>query len=250
MIGTMIKNGARWLPRYWEMIKKLTYPKEKLRIVFIYGESFDNTLDILKDMKREKLIEIDVYAEVRSNALRVGGDNMAAEVYNDFKLNMKDDEDYFMLLDCDVVECPNDLIEKLIEVNADIVAPYPWSEGHRHFYDNWIFRIDNKRFSPISPPGTKLKYPIYVDSVGTCFLVKREAWINAPIGNPYPNLVFCNAARNMGYNVVACPYLEIYHVDVEKLGLMHNPMPQEYGGYPSSPEFLNESFIVKRFENE
>lgn len=246
MIGTMVKNSGKWLNQFFANLKELTF--KDFRLVVIFGNSSDNSLDILKQEKNN--FNMDVYKENTDVNLRLGGAQMAASIYNEWKGLMKDDEDYFMLLDSDVISTPPNLIEQLIAVDADIVAPYTWSENHRHFYDSWIFRLDNLRFSPESPPGSGLDYPIYVDSVGTCFLAKRETYITVPIQNPYPNLTFCNNARTFGYDVVACPYIEICHIDLEKLDppIMHPPMNPELGLYPRSNEFIDSNYPVVKYE--
>jgi len=240
MIGTMVKNSGQWLEKYFGNILNWTYPKEKLRFVFVYGKSTDNSLEILK--KYKNIINMEVYLEPNDSALRIGGAQMAASIYNDWKELLE--EDYFLLLDSDVIFTPNNLIEELMKVKADIIAPYPYCYGKEYFYDSWIFRIDNKRFSPHDPPGKGLNIPIKVDSVGTCFLTHKECFLRVPITNPYPNLSFCNNARKMGYTVVACPYIKIYHEDVLELGHVHNPLPPEYGGYPA-PGWVDSKYPVE-----
>jgi len=249
MIGTMVKNSAMFLPSYFNLLRSLTYPKNNIRIVFIYGNSSDRTLEIIKEEEAKGDLDICIYSEQNDQNLRVGGAQLAASAYNDFQNAMKEDEDYFLLLDSDIKGAPSNLIEELIAVNADIVAPYPWSEEHRHFYDNWIFRINNIRFSPTHPPGEGLKYPIIVDSVGTCFLAKSHVFKGVQIVNPYPNLQFCNKAREMNYMVIACPYLEIIHIDIEKLDppIIHNPLPQEYGFYPKNGFLDSSNYQPRRF---
>jgi len=243
MIGTMIKNTGKWLPEYFKVIKNFSYPKEKLRIVFIYGKSTDNTFEVLKEEKEKNDLNIEVYSEPRDEAIRLGGAQASAAIYKDFQ-NLFN-EDYFMLFDSDIIGAPVDLIEQLMKVQADIVAPYPWSENHRHFYDTWIFRINNVRFSPFEPPVRD--YPIEVDSVGTCFLSKGLTFKSTNIENPYPNLTFCNNAKGKGYSVVALPYIEIFHVDLEKYGIFHNPLPPQSGGYPASGWITNE-YPVKEWK--
>jgi len=240
MVGTMVKNAGKWLEKYFKNVLSFTYPKDKLRFVFIYGRSSDDTFEILKKYKDS--INMEVYLEPNDQNLRIGGAQLAASIYNDWKELLE--EDYFMLLDSDVIITPNNLIEQLMEVKADIVAPYPYCYGENYFYDSWIFRIDNVRFSPKDPPGKNLKVPIKVDSVGTCFLTTKECFLRVPITNPYPNLTFCNNARKMGYTVVACPYIKIYHENVLKLGYVHNPLPPQYGGYPN-PGWIDSSYPVE-----
>lgn len=249
MVGTMVKDGDRWLEDNWKALNSIDYPKKKLRLVVEFGKSNDNSLELLKRFAKENKIKVDVYAEPRDKDLKLGGAQAAASIYNEWKRLMKDDEDYFLLFDSDVIDVPKNLIKELLKVDADIVAPYPWCEDG-HFYDNWIFRINNIRFSPKDPPGMGKLYPIEVDSVGTVFLAKREPFLTVPIINPYPNLTFCINARRFGYQVVALPYLEVTHKDIAKLGLIHNPLPQNLGGYPSSNEFLTSTFPVKEYKKK
>lgn len=246
MIGMMLKNSARFLPTVLNEIVKLDYPKDKLRLVGIYGKSIDNTLEIMKDFKKKNIIKTEVYQEQPDQFLRMLKQYGAATVWNDMKRSMNDNEDYFLLIDSDLVKLPTNLIKELLKVDADIVAPYPWVEN-KHFFDSWGFRINNIRFSPKDPPGKGLKYPIEVDNVGTCFLANRETWISVPVNNPHPYLTFHSNARKYGYQIAALPYLEVFHADLEKLGIYHLPPDPKYGGYPSTMDFLDSSYPVKKY---
>jgi len=230
MIGLMTKNAERFLPTALNELKKIDYPRDRMRLVVIYGKSHDKTLNILKEFKKDCPFKMEIYEESFDPLLRQYGANMCASIWKDWQELI--DEDYFLLFDSDIIKVPTNLINELIKVNADIVAPYIWSENHRHFYDSFMFRLNNIRFHPQDPPGLGLNYPILVDSVGTCFLVKEETFVNTKVTNPYPHITFCLSARNMGKTVVACPYLEIFHVDLEKLGILHNPLDPRLGGHP------------------
>ena len=245
MICIPVKNTGRWLPKSIKQLESLTYPHDKIRIVYSYSNSFDNTLDVISEFAKNGTFKVEVYREPFEEQIMMYGIQVGASIYKDFQRLLK--EDYFMLFDSDIVSIPNDLIEQLLEIDTDVVAPYPWSEGHRHFYDNFIFRINNIRFHPQKPPGLGLAIPVYVDSVGTCFIAKREVFVNTQIDNPYPNLTFCNNARGLGYSVVAVPYIEVIHADLEKLGILHNPLPQNAGNYPSLG-WLDSSFPLKPFK--
>jgi len=247
MIGIPVKNSARFLKQMWKTLTNIDYPKNKIRVVFEYGESRDNTMELLKSFKKQNIFRVEVYEEPFDVLLRGMGPHMAACLMNDFKDLLE--EDYFLLFDSDILEVPKNLLKELLKVDADIVAPYTWSEKHRHFYDNFMFRINNTRFSPEDPPGTGLKYPIEVDSVGTCFLVRHEVFKDVEIKNPYPHLLFCGNAKNLGYNIVACPYLEIIHVDWEKLGVFHKTLDPRYGGLPN-PGFITSKYKVKIYRRE
>jgi hypothetical protein len=230
MIGTMVKNSALFLPDYFNIIRSLSYPKDKLRIVFIYGHSPDNTLNLIKDFSKEGIVEVECYEEPRDKMLKLGGAQLAASIYKEWQMLLE--EDYFLLLDSDLIKVPEDLLERLIALNEDIVAPYPWCEGYTHFYDSFIWRKDNRRFHPIAPYGMGHDVPIEVDSVGTCFLAKKKVFKEVEINNPYPNLSFSFNARRYGYRVIGCPHIHVLHKDVAKLGLLHYPLSPSFGGYP------------------
>lgn len=233
MLGSMMKNAERWLPYYFKNIESLSYPKDKIEFVIMMGKCNDNTLPMIKDWKQKTGYNIKVYEDISTDAwLRVGGIYAAGSVWASFQEACKNSKcEYFMLFDVDLASVPSNLIEKLMDVDADVVAPYVWSENHRHFFDNYVFRIDNMRFHPQNPPGYGLSVPIYVDSVGTVFLVKRDCWINVQLGNPEPYFVFAKNARRMGYTIVACPFIEVIHIDLELLGIFHSQPPQEWSNW-------------------
>jgi GT2 family glycosyltransferase len=248
-IGIPVKNANTWIDRWWTEFKNITYPKDAIRIVFLYGNSNDGTLDKLKSMKSEHIFNIEIYKEPVDNGIRIGGIQLGSAIYKDFQQLMKD-EDYFMLMDCDLIKFPPNLIEQLIEVDADIVAPYPYSEGKRHFYDTWIFRVNNVRFHPFDVPAVNSKNPVIVDSVGTCFLAKKAVFVSTEIVNPYPNLTFCLNAKANGAIIVACPFIEVYHIDLEKMGIFHNPLPQEAGLYPAQGWITSKNKLDEYIKNK
>lgn len=226
MVGTPVKNCEETLPLYLDILENLTYPRDLIRVVFIYGDSTDRTFEILDKFRRRRLFKVEIYAERRDADLRNVGMHGGASIYRDFKKLFN--EDYFMLFDADVIKAPEDLIEALMDVNADITAPYVYDE-QGNFYDTYVFRLNGMPFHWVDPPAKESKKPIYVDSVGTVFLASKLAFMHVPIRNPVPNLFFCFAARSMGFNVVACPYIRVYHISPKK---PHHPPPIEYG-WPS-----------------
>lgn len=230
MIGIMVKNGEEYLPGLFEQIKNLNYDKDKLRIVFEYGKSSDKTLELLKDFVKNSGIKTEIYQEQFSDGIRKYGVFCNASIYNDWQQLLE--EDFFLLLDTDIVYIPPDLLKNLISYNEDIVAPFIWSEKFRHFYDNYVFRIGNRRFDPIFPPGTGLDEPFEVDSVGTCYLARREVFKNTPITDPQPYFIFAMNAKRKGYKILADPTNYVLHADIELKGKFHAPPPQELGFVP------------------
>jgi len=251
MIATMCKNASKYLDTYWKCIKQLDYPKDKIRIVIIYGDSWDDTLKKLKEFKEEGVVELEVFRE--SSVPRVKGSFLSASIYNDFKGLVKDEDDYILFLDVDL-EFPPNLVKELIKVKGDIVAPYVFfknREGQDIFYNTWEFRYKGKRFDPLSPVGLGEHYPIEVDSVGSCFLNTREVWINMPAGDPYPDVYYCNYARKCGYQIVVLPYLKVYHPSpYEDPKIAKSPLDPRLGGYPEKEEFATSRETVEPFRKK
>jgi len=246
MIATSVRNCANWLPNYWNTLKNIDYPKSKIRVVFSYGPSNDQTLNLLKQFKKEKYYNVEVYRYPPIQEVHLS-DHLCAGIFDDWKKLIS--EDYFMLINSKIIKMPNYLIKELLKVKAEVVAPYIWSEYHGYFYDTWKFRIDNKRFDPTAPPGLGLEKPIYVDSVGSCFITPRKLFKEVPIINPYPSINYCNNLLNLGWRIVACPYLEVYHERIrEKYDIIDVPLAKEYGGYPKQ-EFINYTYPVKTLDN-
>ena len=230
MIGTRVKNSSRWLDEYWSNIKKLKYPRKKIRIVFSYGKSVDNTLEKLKQYRDEGYYDVEIYREPPDISISSYGSMGSASIFSDYKELI--DEDYFMLFDSDIVFCNPYLIREFIKTKEDIVGPYVLVFPFKQFYDTWIFRLNNTRFHPNNPVGLRLNTPIEVDSVGTCIFTRKDILKEVPVTNPYPELSFCNNARKLGYRVICLPYIQVFHIDPVKYNIVHTPLPANLGGYP------------------
>ena len=170
----MVKNSSRYLKTLWETIKSFSYPKDKLNVYFIYGNSNDNTLDILRDITKDREINVEVYREPGDPYLKKYGQFMGARIWDDFRDLSKGE--YFLLMDVHIEEAPSDLLEKLISYDEDIIAPYPYIKSTGTFYDTWIFRKNNLRFHHIYPYGMGFNVPIEVDSVCATLLWLWKLW--------------------------------------------------------------------------
>ena len=244
LIGIPVHNCSPWLQRTLDSLDSLDYPKDRLRIVFLYGNSIDETLDILRDYVSHNS-RAEVYKEPIDEGLQRARDHLGAYLFNDFKEVLRD-EDYFLYLSSEIVKIPSNLLKELIRVNSDIIAPYVWTEDKKYYYDTWHFRCNGYRFHPNDPPGKNCTTPIYVDTVGGCVLIRENVFRSIPFSNPYPLLQFCESARKVGYKVLACPYLEVEHFDMNKIGIVRKPLPQEMGGWPL-PGFVDSSYPVKEY---
>jgi len=213
LVGTPVKNAGLWLPKFLEELEKL---RGVSRTVFIYGESNDQTLDILNQWADTSRHEVEIF---REPPLEAPTAHQLGPLYQDFQDAMTSgDETHFLLIDADITRFPADLIYRLRKHGKDIIAPYVWVNGHvpPRFFDTYCFRYKGYRFHPFNPPDPG--QPFKVDSIGSCYLAKRDAFAFTPYGDR-PHRSFCQNAREMGFEVWADPTTKIYHVFLEALGI-------------------------------
>lgn len=225
LIATKVKDAEIWLPRFINEVESLEGDVEK--IVVMYGDCPDKSYSYLLRWQETSKHTIEIYHDPYIPPDERHG-AMLARVKQDIqKILEKSTADYYLNLDCDLVQIQRDCIPRLIEQDKDLIAGMVWTEGRLKptFFDTYIFRKDGARFHPLLPPGLFKEEPFMVDSVSTFYLAKREVELAGEYSNPYPHLPFCSDLRNKGYGVWVHPQVHSVHVDLEKLGIMHQPLP-------------------------
>lgn len=225
MVGIPVKNSALWLPKFLQELEEL---EDVSRITWIYGRSKDQTLELIKTWSEETKHETDLWLEPPMKAHTA---HQIGAVYGEFQEIMTEgDESHFLLIDCDIMRFPPDLISRLMAHDKDIIAPYVWEDGYvpDKFFDTYCFRYKGARFHPFDPPDPGK--PFQLDSIGTCYLAKREAFAFTPYGER-PHRSFCQAAKEMGFEVWADPTTKIYHLDMQRLGILRIE-PEALEGLP------------------
>jgi len=219
-----VKNGEPWLPKNLEIIE--SFGKEINRVIISYGHSVDDTLNILIKWIKQSKHRVELIREPKPKNT-VNSSAEIAFLYHDFQQLVKTGDDTHALLwDSDIVDAPKNLVKKLLKHDKPIIAPYVYIKYHepgKRFYDTMVYRYKGYRYHAFDPPmhGHKLAQ---IDSVGCVFLVKREPFTEHPYRDPYPHLLFCNDCRESGYGVWVDPNIEIYHVDLERIGGGNNPI--------------------------
>ena len=220
LVGVPVRDCAIWLSRFLGQLEKLSGVS---RVVFYYGEGRDPTLAILKEWVPGAPFPVEVYEDPPIGAV---SSDQIAPVYLELQEIMREgDETHFLSIDADIMKFPKTLISRLKKQKKDVIAPYVWVENSvpPMFYDVDIFRYRGCRFHPFSPPDPGEAFE--VDSVGTCFLASRDAFLSTEIFNPYPQRSFCDNARSKGFSVWADPKIKILHLNKPPLGIY--PMPLE-----------------------
>jgi len=241
LVGIPVKNSELWLAKCLESLEKLDYPSNKIRVIFLYGESRDRTLNIIKVYSSKSKYTVEAYRETPMNIPKIPvSAAFIAPIYKDYQELIE--EDYFWLLDSDIIKFDPVLLKRLVSLDVDVVAPYVWiiDRDPRIFFDIYCFRYKGYHFHPINPPGINNNQLLEIDSVGSCYVVKAEVFKKGVYKNPHPHLQFCNSIRNLGYKVYIDPKSHVYHYDLEKAGIFHLPI-EVYLGKPMKPQLFIDS---------
>jgi len=235
MICILAKNDAKYLPKFLEAMKNLDYPKDKLKWVWLYGKSVDDTLQIILDFHKKESYKFEVYEDPVFERLLPSA-LYNARLCNEFK-KLYQGEEYILFPDSDIVELPPKTLKELIRADKDIVAPYVYrrtKDNKEVFYDTYVFRFHGWKFEHVehegivygyeSPIFMALKEPVELDSVGSFFLIKSKVFQSISWDNPVPHLQFCNNAREAGFKVWALPYLKVYHANLDETEAPHFPL--------------------------
>ena len=83
-----------------------------------------------------------------------------------------------------------------------------------------------------------------MDSVGSCYLVKREVFEKVPYENPHPHLKFCTTALEDGYEVWADPRIAVLHLDAQRVGITKTPIEVLRGQDYTPPPFIKKDGTI------
>ncbi len=232
MVASKIKDAEIWLSRFINCVENLE--GDIKRVVAIYGESRDETFALLKHWQNTSHHKIEIYAEPYLPEEERFGWSLARIKRDVQELLRTGTEEYYLNLDCDLVQLPKDLIPRLMARDKDTIAPMIWTENRKQktFFDVYVFRKDGCMFHPYEPPGLGATEPFIVDAVSTCYLAKRGVELAGVYANPYPPIMFYEGLRQKGYRTWVDPSVDVYHVDLEAYGILHQPQPHPFSYVP------------------
>jgi Anp1 len=140
LILTPLKNAEPYLPRYFELIGALTYPKELISMAFLVSDTTDNTIENLKQYANsssqsdQPYHSINIY-EKDFNFIMPEGDRHQFEVQAQRRkfmarsrnylltAGLKNEHVWVLWLDVDVVEYPATVLDDLTSLDVDVVVP-------------------------------------------------------------------------------------------------------------------------------
>jgi glycosyltransferase involved in cell wall biosynthesis len=149
LILTPLKNAESHLAEYFKLLLELTYPRSLISLGFLESDSVDNTYLELK----KRLESLD--SEFRSTGIwkkdfgfviPTGVSRWATEIQiqrrsilarsrNHLLFRALRDEDWVLWIDVDLVGCPPNVIEQLLESGKDIVHPHCVRKSDRKTFD-------------------------------------------------------------------------------------------------------------------
>lgn len=248
LILTPIKNAARFIPVFFENLLKLDYPREKLSVAFLEGDSDDDTWSVLQSRIQE---HAHAFARIEASRLdfafrfdcerwqphlqfrrrAIIGKSRSILFQRAWR-----GEDWVLWIDADVIQYPSDVLRHLLASGQSIVVPNcVKSRGGATFDLNtfrlkpgarsreWQYFIDGNIQTPRGQGRLYLddlrgQELVELDGVGgTMLLVKSE--IHAQ-GILFPDYAyrgyldtegFAMQARDRGLTCWGLPDLEIIH---------------------------------------
>ena len=251
LVLTPVKDAAAFLDRYFENLCGLDYPRDRIAVALLEGDSQDGTHALLTNIAArlaDEFARIEVYK--RDYDFRLDGPrweprvqlrrrSILARSRNYLLSRALRDERWVLWLDVDVVAYPADVVHQLLETGKQIVVPNCLvSPGGSTFdYNTFALTPDaaERDWTPhvldgiVQPPigegriylnDMRDRDLVTVDAVGGTMLlvdadIHREG-IMFPVA-PYRLYIetegFAMMARDAGHTAWGLPNLEIVHPD-------------------------------------
>ncbi|KAI8376381.1 Anp1-domain-containing protein [Radiomyces spectabilis] len=143
LILTPLKNAQAYLPRYFELVDRLSYPKHLISMAFLVSDTTDDTVPMLKEKAQELMNRDD--PEQRYHQISIYEKDFSFELPEDkrhaFEMQplrrsymarsrnylltaaLREEHAWVLWLDVDVVEYPASILEDLQSVDVDVVVP-------------------------------------------------------------------------------------------------------------------------------
>jgi len=248
LILTPVKDAERFLPSYFNRLRKLSYPHDCLSVAFLESDSVDNThahiQDKLPELQSEFAkpglfkLDFNYHSDLPrwEPSQQFKRRSILAKSRNHLLSQALECEEWVLWIDADVLSWPDDVIEQLLDTQKDIVVPHCVTENGKTF-DLKTFKLkqgaEKWDWSPyildgiLQPPVgygrlylSELRHHecIQVDAVGgTMLLIRANLHREGLIFPPYSYKHFIETeglavmAKDMGYSCWGLPNLEIVH---------------------------------------
>lgn len=239
LILTPVKDAAACVEPYCRRLLKLTYPHHRISIGVLESDSTDRTWSELsraaprlrREFHRVTLVKRDFGYRIpfglHRSAPQIQMERRAvlARCRNHLLFAALRDEDWVLWMDVDLIEYPNDIIERLLATGKEIVHPNCVLDPGGPSFDRNAWR-DHGRLHLEDLRGTGEL--VELDSVGgTMLLVKSDVHRDGLVFPPFPygsenpkiregrgeieTEGLAIMAHDMGHSCWGMPHLEIRH---------------------------------------
>jgi glycosyltransferase involved in cell wall biosynthesis len=148
LILTPVKDAADCIDGYCARVRRLRHPHELISLGFLESDSSDGTFEELErrlpelqaEFHRVELWKRDFGYQIPpgvprwEHSIQPERRTVLAKSRNELLFRSLRDEDWVLWIDADVIEYPDDLIERLLETGKDIVQPHcVYDHGGRTF---------------------------------------------------------------------------------------------------------------------
>jgi glycosyltransferase involved in cell wall biosynthesis len=181
LILTPVKSAAQYLNSYFQGLSKLTYPKTCLSLGILEGDSTDATFAEVENrlpslgLTSARLWKKDFGLKLPGGVPRhelvyqFTRRAVLARARNHLLFRALDSQDWVLWLDVDIIDYPPDIIERLLNVDRDIVQPHCVTERGGPTFDRNAWK-DNGQFHMDQLRGRGL---VRLDAVGGTMLLVR-----------------------------------------------------------------------------
>lgn len=178
-IVTPFRDSGAIVPRLIEQVDALDYPKGKLRVICVEGDSVDDTRDQLRawaqSSRRVKLVVCDTGKPKYPSIVHPERFAVLATVFN-AGLDAVDQEwsDYVLFIPSDTLFAP-DVLTRLLAHEVDLVAPMFWYGAF--FYDTWGMRYKGWQFTNFTRQWGASNLPVgllEMDTIGGMILMRVD----------------------------------------------------------------------------
>jgi peptide chain release factor subunit 1 len=245
LVLTPVKDAERHLDRHVALLEALEWPRERLSVGFIEGDSRDQTWQRLLDLrprlekrcnavtflKRDFGFRLPAGVARWAPAYQLIRRGVLARARNNLIVGALGEEDWALWIDVDVVDYPADIVDRLLASGGDIVHPHcvtapggpsfdlnAWADGGRRtlgdFRGQGRVRLD-------SVGGTMLLVRADLHRDGLIFPPFRYGLPSVRIRESHPvwgkgeieTEGLAAMAADMGVQCWGLPDLEIVHAD-------------------------------------
>lgn len=201
LILTPVKNAIDHWGKYWSLIERLDWPKERLSLGILESDSTDGTFKMLEAkrgemearMARVTLHKRDFNFQMPKGiprwepAFQLARRQILARSRNHLLFAALGDEDWVLWIDVDMDEFPSHTIQRLLSHERDILQPHCVTKAGGPTFDlnSWIHSdVEGKPLTLADKRG--VTGPVPLDSVGGCMLlVKADLHRDGLIFPPY-----------------------------------------------------------------